>query len=81
MLARAGGHHRVMAYLLIAASLGLLALVGHGVATGTLQVKGGIARARYPKTFWFIALCLTVVGVYLGWLAGYDFALLSHISG
>lgn len=70
-----------MVWVLMALSVGLAAPVGHGIATGTLQLKGGLDRARYPKTFWFCVVCLAAVSLYLGWLAWYDFAAIRRAGG
>lgn len=63
-----------MAAICILLGLAMLGIVAHGVHTGTLRVKGGISRARFPKGFWYISICFAATGVYFIWLGIHDFA-------
>lgn len=62
-----------MLWISIAVGLFSLGLAAHGVRTGTVQVRGGVERARFPKTFWFVCAVFAAIGCYFLWIAWYDF--------
>jgi len=66
-----------MPYVFGGLGLFCIALTVHGIVTGTLEVKGGIQRAMFPKTFWFCCACFGAVGLNMLWTAWYAFAYLS----